>query len=182
MSLAGLLVRRLTHDFAGPVGAIGTAVDMGAGGDPELEALIADGAAGLAATLQLYRFIATPNLGVVASSEARSLVATWLAARGNVRLDWPGDDEWPADIARLTAGLAMVAADTRASAIVVARGRVSIDVAIDPGVAAVFGGAAPTTTRHAIAGLLAEQAVESGLAIEVADGVLSLYQASALPR
>lgn len=182
MSLADLLVRRLTHDFAGPVGAIGTAVEMGVGSDPELEALIADGAAGLAATLQLYRFIATPNPGTVACSGARRLVATWLAARGNVRLDWPGDDEWPADIARLTAGLAVVAADTRASAIVVARGRVSIDAAIEPGVAAVLRGAAPITTRHAIAGLLAEQAAERSVSIEVADGVLSLYQASALPR
>ena len=180
--LASLMVRRLTHDFAGPVGAITTAIDMGLGDDPELIGLVADGAAGLAAALKLYRFIATPDANEVSSGTARTLVADWLAARGGVELDWPGDAVWPAATARLTAGLAMLAAEARARRLSVSEGRVGFDGALPDDIAAVLGGAAATATRHAVAGLIAAQAATTGLALRVEPGSLRVYQASVLPR
>lgn len=180
--LAALLVRRLTHDFAGPVGAMTTVLDMGVGDDPELLGLIGESAAGIAATLKLYRFIATPEAGTVASGTTRALVADWLAARGGPALDWSDEAEWPGPVARLTAALAMIATEVRASTLTVTMGRVGLAAPLPDHLAGVLRGAAPTTPRHALAGLAAVEAAAAGLAIGVAPDALTVYQASASPR
>ena len=171
--LASLIVRRLTHDFAGPVGAMTTVLDMGAGDDPELLALVAESAAGIAAALRLYRFIATPEAGMVASGTVRALVADWLAMRDGPALDWSADGEWPGAVARLTAALAMVATDARPSTLTVTMGRVVFTQPLADDLANVLTGAAATTPRQALAGLAAAEAA-AGRTIGVAADALTI--------
>lgn len=189
--LAALMARRLCHDFAGPAGAIGTAIDMlGDEGDPELLSLTSDSAAALTAALELYRYVLTPSADPVGGGRARQLLAGWLATRGGPGLDWPDDAEaWPPGFAALTAGLAMVAAEAaaRTATLRVEDGAVAIDNTILPAevIVALTGGPA-TTTRAALAGVLAAQAASTGieLAVEAGDPLrlVASYQSSRLPR
>jgi len=171
MSLAALLARKLCHDFAGPAGAIGTAVEMLAdGSDPELLALTADSSAALTAALELYRYILTPSAEPIEGGRARALVAGWLVARGDLALDWPDDGElWPPGVAALTAGLAMVAAEAaRSGTLIVMRGSAGVAGAPLPSdVEAALAGTPPVTTRAALAAVLAEEAARLGGTISV---------------
>lgn len=179
--LAALLIRRLTHDFAGPVGAMTTVLEMDASGDPELIGLVADSAAGLAATLKLYRFVATPDVDMVSSASVQALLAEWLATRGGPALEWPDAGDWPGPVARLTAALAMVATDVRAPKLAVTMGRVALGAPLADDLARVLGGATATTPRQALAGLAAVEAAAAGLTIGVAADALTVYQGNALP-
>ncbi|TRW14550.1 hypothetical protein [Glacieibacterium frigidum] len=179
--LAALLIRRLTHDFAGPVGAMTTVLELGPGDDPELLSLVADSATGLAATLKLYRFIATPEDGPVASATVRALLADWLTARGGPALDLSDTGEWPGPVARLTAALAMIATDVRAPTLTVTMGRVVLSAPLADELARVLGGEPAATPREALAGLAASEAAAAGLTIGVAADALTVYQGSALP-
>lgn len=172
--LAALLIRRLTHDFAGPVGAMTTVLEMGPDDDPELLSLVADSAAGLGATLKLYRFIATPEAGMVAAGTVRALLGDWLAARGGVMLDLADTGEWPGAVARLTAALAMVATDVRASVLTVAMGRVALPAPLADDLVRVLSGETPMTPRQALAGLAAVEAVAAGLTIGVEADALTV--------
>lgn len=189
--LAALLARRLCHDFAGPAGAIGTAVDMlGDAGDPELIALTADSAQALTAALELYRYILTPSSEPVGGGRARQLLAAWLAARGGPGMAWPEDGEpWPPGFAALTAGLAMVAAEAapRTATLRIEDGVVSVGKTLLPAdVAAALGGGPADTTRAALAGVLAAQAAAGGIALAVEPGeplrLVASYQSNRLPR
>ncbi|QXQ06103.1 hypothetical protein KX816_18255 [Sphingosinicellaceae bacterium] len=192
MSLAALLARRLCHDFAGPAGAIGTAVDMlGDAPDPELLELAADSSAALTAALELYRYVLTPSAEPLAAARAKALVSAWLASRGEVTLDWSDEDApWPPGFAALTAGLAMVAAEAapRGTVLVIEVGNVVATGTTLPGeVVAALGGELVTTTRASLAGVLAEQARDAGVVLDTgnADGTARLtasYQSSRLPR
>lgn len=189
--LAALLARRLCHDFAGPAGAIGTAVDMlGDGADPELISLTVDSAAALTAALELYRYVLTPSAEPVGGGRARQLLDGWLTARGGPGLDWPEDGEaWPPGFAALTAGLAMVAAEAapRNANLRIEDGVVAVDQTALPAevVTALTGGAAGTV-RAALAGVLAAQAAEAGIALSVETGeplrLVASYESSRLPR
>lgn len=170
--LAALLIRRLTHDFAGPVGAMTTVLEMGAGDDPELLSLVVDSAAALGAMLKLYRFVSTPEAGTVASDTVRVLLADWLAARGGPALDWPGAGDWPGPLARLTAALAMIASEVRAPTLVVSLGRVELPAPLPDDLARALGGEPATTPRQALAGLAATEAAAAGLRIGVASDAL----------
>ncbi len=185
MSLAALLARKLCHDFAGPAGAIGTAVEMLAdSGDPELVALTADSSAALTAALELYRYILTPATEPVGGGRARALVAGWLLARGGLALDWPDDGrDWPSGVAALTAGLAMVSAEAaRSGTLTVAQGSATVAGAVlPPDVEAALGGAPPATTRAALAAVLAEHAAALGGGLAVA-GEKLIYRAAGSRR
>lgn len=178
--LAMLLIRRLAHDFAGPVGAIGTAIEMlGDGDDGELIALAADSARELGALLRLLRFIMAPAEG--SGGEARILLSAWLEMRDAPRIDWHDDSDWPAGVASLTAGLAMMASEAaRGGVLSVEAGKITlVGAAInfsEPLAAILEGRANAETTAHAIAGVLASQAAAVGtkLRVERADGVLSI--------
>lgn len=184
--LPSLVARRLCHDFAGPVGAIGAALDMLAEvvgeQDAELVTLVADSAGGLSAALRLYRFALAPSAEPVGGGTARAVVVEWLKTRDAPALDWPDGGAWPAGIAELTAGLVMCAAETapRGGTLTVAAGSVRLTAAtitLPDGFAAVLAGTAPaTTTRLAIAGCLAAQAAAlgGGIAVEAAQGELAL--------
>ena len=140
---------------------------------------------GFGALLRLYRFALAPAAHPVAGGTARALVVEWLKLRDGVILDWTDDGEWPAGIAELTAGLALCAAETGRGTLSVTAGNVALSgtTTLAEGVAAVLGGAPATTTRHAIAALLAAQAAALGLRIGVETAPLRLtaYQGKVFP-
>lgn len=114
--LAGLVARRLCHDFAGPIGAISTALDLLEDeNSPEIRGLIRDSARGLAASLRLYRVILSPSEAPLANHEARHLLADWVSARNSVALDWQvsGEHLAPARAATLL-GLSLIACEALA--------------------------------------------------------------------
>ena len=171
MSLAALIARRLCHDFAGPAGAIGTAVDMlGEASDPELLALATDSSKALSAAIELYRYVLTPAAEPLPAARARTLVVAWLASRGEMTIAWPNaEEQWPPGFAALTAGLVMIAAAAapRGAVLAVEVGEViAPETTLPPEIAAALSGAAATTTRAALAGVLAEQAWEAGIKLE----------------
>lgn len=168
------MARRLCHDFAGPAGAVGTSLEMlGDGPDSELVGLATESNAALIAVLELYRYVLTPSAEPVGGGRARQLVAAWLAARGGPTLDWADDEmPWPAGIAALTAGLAMIAAEAapRASVLIVRAGEIVTTGVLPAGVAASLGGAPAATTRAALAAVLCEQAAAGGIALTAEPG------------
>lgn len=87
--LASLVARRLCHDFAGPIGAIATAVELLAVEDnAEIRGLISESARGLAAALRLYRVILAPGDTPIAAHEAEVLLRGWVSTREGLALDW----------------------------------------------------------------------------------------------
>lgn len=188
--LATLMVRRLCHDFAGPAGAIGTSLEMlSEAADPELVALAAESSAALVASLELYRYVMSSTAEPVGGGRAKRLVTQWLAARGDITAIWPDDEgPWASGLATLTAGLAMVAAEAAPRGTVLAVGE---GVVIAPGtslpveVGRALSGYDATSTRAALAGVLAAQAAALGMIIDSGGDPLRLavgYQASRLPR
>ncbi len=173
--LAGLMARRLCHDFAGPAGAVGTTLEMlGDGPDNELVGLAAESSAALVAILELYRYVLTPSAEPVGGGRARQLVVAWLAARGGPKLDWADNEvAWPAGTAALTAGLAMVAAEAAPHGVtlVVRAGEVETPgVNLPADVTAALGGAPAETTRSALAAVLHEQATSAGILLVAEPG------------
>lgn len=169
LTLASLAAMRLTHDLAGPIGAVATAVELLDGGDPEITALIADGAAAAVASLRLHRFILAPPGD---AAPARGLLAAWVATREKVTLDWRAD---PADAgaAAILLGLAMTAVEAaRRGGTLTIDGGVSFApaVTLDASIAAALAGEPVTIPRAALAGLLHAAAAARGAAISVAAG------------
>lgn len=180
--LAALVAMRLTHDLAGPLGAVATAIDLLDGGDPEIRALVADGAAAAVASLRLHRFVLAPGDD---GSPAKGLLGAWIATRDGVTLDWRAA---PADAA-IVVGLAMTAAEAArpGATLVVDGSTVTVTPApeLDAHVIAALAGHAATIPRASLAGILHARAAERGGAISVTTdgGVLRLaYHGSALPR
>ncbi len=188
--LAALVAMRLTHDLAGPLGAVATAIDLLDGGDHEIRALIADGAATAVASLRLHRFILSPTDD---GSSAHGILAAWVAQREGVTLDWRAAPTTPA----VVLGLAMTATESsrRAGTLTVDGDAVSFAPAptLDPAIVAGLSGAGVTTARGSLAALLHADAVRRGGAIAIANvaggdtggdtGTLRLtYHGRALPR
>lgn len=163
--LAALFAMRLTHDLAGPLGAVSTGVDLLDGGDPEVKALIADGATAAVASLRLHRFIVAPPDD---ASVARGLLAAWVATRDAVTLDWRAAPS----AAAVVLGLAMTAAEAarRGGTLTVDGDEVSFapPPVLDANVAAALAGAPVTISRAALAGILHACAVKQGGQIAVA--------------
>ncbi len=180
--LAGLVAMRLTHDLAGPLGAVATALDLLEDGDPEVRGLIAEGAAAAVASLRLHRLILAPSDD---ATPARALLAAWVKTRDGVTLDWRAEPS----VATIVAGLAMTATEAaRRGGTLTVDGDV-VDFApapsLDPAVAAALNGGPVTIARAALAGLLVAEAARRGGRIVVAAGSDSLrlaYHGSALPR
>ncbi len=155
-TLAALVAMRLTHDLAGPIGAISTGIELLDDGDRELRGLIADGAASAVASLRLHRFVLAPP---EEAEPARGLLAAWLKTRDATTLDWTATPRDSGHAAMLL-GLAMCAAEAAP-----AGGRIAVDnggvtlsgakVRLDPGVAAALGGGEVTASRAALAGVIA---------------------------
>ncbi|UAJ08665.1 histidine phosphotransferase family protein [Glacieibacterium megasporae] len=170
-TLAALVAMRLTHDLAGPIGAISTGIDLLDDGDPELRALIADGAASAVASLRLHRFVLAPPED---ATPAQGLLAAWLKTRDATTLDWAADPRDAAHAAQLL-GLAMCAAEAAP-----AGGRIAVDdggvtlsgakVRLDDAVAAAFAGDAVTASRGALAGVIFAVAGPVEL-VQTADGL-----------
>nr|WP_295662462.1 histidine phosphotransferase family protein [Polymorphobacter sp.] len=178
-TLAALVAMRLTHDLAGPIGAISTGIDLLDDGDPELRGLIADGAASAVASLRLHRFVLAPP---EEASPARGLLAAWLKTREATTLDWTADPRDAAHAAILL-GLAMCAAEAAPGG-----GRIAIDddgvtlsgakVRLDPGVAAALAGGEVTVSRAALAGVIVSVAGPIGCTPS-ADGLRLAYSPKA---
>lgn len=184
--LARLVAMRLTHDLAGPIGAIATAVELLDGGDPEIRELISDGAAAAVASLRLHRFILAPPED---AGPARRLLAAWIATRDGLLLDWQAG-VLDSATAAIVLGLAMCAGEAapKGGLLDVSDGGVTLTAAtvrLDPDVAAALDGAPVAIPRAALAGLLHAAAAAAGLAITVARGDDRLclgYQGIVLPR
>ena len=169
MRLATLVAMRLTHDLAGPIGAVATAVELLDGGDPEITALIADGAAAAVASLRLHRFILAPPGD---ATPARQLLAAWVATREKVTLDWRADLK-DAGEAAILLGLAMTAVEAaqRGGTLTVDGGVSFAPVpALDPAIAAALAGGPVTIARGALAGMLHAAAAARGEMIGVTAG------------
>jgi len=180
--LASLVAMRLTHDLAGPLGAVATAIDLLEGGDPEIRALIADGAATAVASLRLHRFILSPSDD---GSSAHGILAAWVALREGVTLDWRAAPT----TAAVVLGLAMTATEAarRGGTLTVDGDAVSFTPAptLDPAIVAGLSGEAVTSARGSLAALLHADAVRRGGAIAVATDAAALrltYHGRALPR
>ena len=180
-SLAALFAMRLTHDLAGPLGAVTTGLDLLDGGDPEVRSLIADGATAAVTSLRLHRFIVAPPDD---ASVAPGLLAAWVATRDDVTLDWRAAPSAPA----IVLGLAMTAVEAARRG-----GTVTVDgdtvtfvppPVLDAAVAAALTGAPVTISRAALAGILHAAAADRGsIAVERDDAALRLtYHGNALPR
>ncbi len=180
--LAALVAMRLTHDLAGPLGAVSTGLDLLDGGDPEIRGLIADGTAAAVASLRLHRFILAPTDD---AAPARGLLAAWIATRDGVTLDWRAAP----DAADIVIGLAMTAVEAarRGGVLVVDPAGVSFTVApvLDEAVVAALAGEPVTIARAALAGVLYAAATRRGGTIAVridGDALHLVYHGSALPR
>lgn len=180
--LAALVAMRLTHDLAGPLGAVATGIDMLDCGDPELRALVADGAAAAVASLRLHRFILAPTPD---SGNGQALLGGWMATREGMTLAWTRAPTTP----DIVLGLAMTAVEAARSGGAVTIDGDTVTVAppprLDPSVAAALAGEPATIGRAALAGILHARAAACGGSIVVADdgGALRLsYQGNALPR
>ncbi len=180
--LSALVAMRLTHDLAGPLGAVATGIDLMEDGDAELRALVADGASAAVASLRLHRFILAPSED---GGSAQGLLAAWLATRDGVMLDWRTPPTRPS----LVVGLAMTAAEAarRGGLLTVDGDTVAFAPAptLDATVAAALAGGEVTVARAALAGILHAAALAAGGTIAVSrDGeTLRLtYHGSALPR
>lgn len=192
-TLAGLVAMRLSHELAGPIGAISTGVGMlGSGDDGEIRELIVDSTASLVATLRLHRFVLAPPEIEDAAHSGHELLAAWVASREALSLDWQvKDGALTPPRAALLLGLAMCAAEAtlHGGALVVGADKVTItarQIMLDPDIASALLGAPVVKPRAALAGLMHAAAREAGAELGVADetGVLRLriYQGSALPR
>ena len=182
IDLAALVAMRLTHDLAGPLGAISTGIDLLDGGDPEIRSLIADGTAAAVASLRLHRFILAPTGD---ATSAHGLLAAWVATRDGVSLEWRNEP----DVPEIALGLAMTAIEAarRGGTAVVDQRAVRFAPApiLDAGVAAALAGGSVTTARAALAGVLYEMAKRRGGSLELGidgDALRLAYQGSVLPR
>ena len=187
--LAALLARRLCHDFAGPTGAIGTALEMlGDGPDRELVLLGADSARALAAALELYRYVLTPSAADDGAGRARVLVEAWAGARGGPVIDWRDyGADWCPGMAQLVAGLAMLVAEAtpHQQTVTIADGSASAAGAmLGTDMLLALAGEPATTTRASLPAVLAAQATAARLGIDASADPLRLgaYQSSRLPR
>lgn len=182
LDLAALFAMRLTHDLAGPLGAVTTGLDLLDGGDAEVRSLIADGVAAAVASLRLHRFIVAPPDD---PAVAPGLLAAWVATREGVTLDWRAAPSAPA----IVLGLAMTAVEAarRGGTLTVDGDRATFapPPPLDPGVAAALAGSAVSIPRAALAGILHAAAGERGGTIAVDSDAAALtlaYHGSALPR
>jgi histidine phosphotransferase ChpT len=102
LALAQALCTRLSHDLAGPLGAIGSGTELlaeeGGGGDAEVIRLLADSAATAATRLRVLRaLLGRPTGHGLEPAQARALLSEHLGTAGGgpvPTLDWdvaPGD-------------------------------------------------------------------------------------------
>lgn len=119
LDLAGLLVARICHDIAGPVGALVNGAELLADEpDPDIRAeftgMIADGAGKIGARLRFLRLaFGGPAAGPdMTAGEVRAALGGMLAAEGRLALDWRiGAERLRRDHARLLMALALCAAE-----------------------------------------------------------------------
>jgi histidine phosphotransferase ChpT len=173
--LASLVARRLCHDFAGPIGAIATAVELLAAEDnAEIRGLIGDSARGLAAALRLYRVILAPGDAPMATHEAEALLRGWVSTRDGLSLDWqvaPGLIDAPHAATLL--GLALIACEalSRGGTLVVGDDHVVAEGAnlrFDNEVREAFSGAGTTSNpRASLARLVVAHTENGGGAVQV---------------
>lgn len=179
---AALVARRLCHDFAGPVGAIATAIELlGSDDDGEVRALIGDSARTLSASLRFYRVILSPADAVMTAHDMLELLDAWLQGRDGPQLEWEVEGA-ELDGARASAllGLALLAAEalTRGGTLRVGNDEVVASgsrIRLDPDVArGLAGDDSNPTPRGALARLIEAHAQTAGLGIAVEAGETEL--------
>jgi hypothetical protein len=166
-TLAPLLVKWLTHDFATPIATVMTASELlGDTADAEINGLITDAARRLAGRLQLVRAALAPGSSPMSASGLEKLLRAGLEGTPLV-FDFGGD---------FTAGAAMLLADLRrGQPLVVGRAGAhwTAPAALPETVVAAIKGAPAGDSRSALATMVVHAATAAGMTLYITDNGLA---------
>ncbi len=164
-TLAPLLVKWLTHDFASPIATVMTASELLSDvPDAEINGLVQDGAKRLGARLRLVRAALAPGDAPVGGAALERLVREGIEGTPVI---WAVAGDAPAAI---VAGAAMLLADLRrGQRLTVTAAGVHWDAAfaLPAAIVHALAGGAPVDGKAAVAAMLAAAANRAGLAVTV---------------
>jgi hypothetical protein len=177
-TLAPLLVKWLTHDFATPIATVMTASELlGDVADAEINGLVSDAARRLGARLRLVRAALAPGDSPIGGAALETLIRAGIEGTA-LSWDRSNDESTSATDGRyaaIIAGAAMLLADVRRgqALTVTATGvRYATPAALPDAVAAALAGGPATDSRSAVAAMLAAAADRAELVLTVtADGI-----------
>ena len=173
-TIAPLLVKWLTHDFATPIATVMTASELlGDTPDAEINGLVQDGARRLAARLRLVRAALAPGDAPIGGTALERMIRDGIDGTP-IRLESPGNDADGA-AAAVIAGAAMLLADVRRGQpiTVTATGvRWDSPATLPDAVADALMGGPARDGRSAVAAMLAAAASRAGVVLTAtADGI-----------
>jgi hypothetical protein len=169
-TLAPLLVKWLTHDFATPIATVMTASELlGDVADAEINGLVADAAKRLGGRLQLVRAAMAPGSGPMGAAGLEKLLRAGLHDTP-VTLAIPADHVSDGARAAVIACAALLLSDLRrGQPLTIASARIdwATPAPFSDAVAAALAGAPATDSRSSVAAMLADAATRAGLALTV---------------
>ena len=171
--LSTYLTKWLCHDLATPAATVMTASELlGAVADPEITALVQDGAKRLVTRLRLVRAAFGPGGGPLSAAALERLVRDGL---GDTPLDWQRPGDASGDAVALVASAALLLADlARGAPLTVTANSVhwAGPRALPDTVVEGLMGGAPADARGAVAAMVAIAAARLSVAATVtADGI-----------
>lgn len=174
-TLAPLLVKWLTHDFATPIATVMTASELlGDKPDPEINGLVVDAARRLGGRLQLVRAALAPGTGPMSAAGLEKLLHAGLEGTPLV-IDFGVNFTAPGPLAACIATAALLLADLRRGQPLIigaAGAHWTTPWALPDSVAAALAGQPPTDSRAALATMVLASAVRAGGTLQVtADGL-----------
>lgn len=175
-TLAPLLVKWLTHDFATPIATVMTASELlGDTPDPEINDLVVDAARRLAGRLQLVRAALAPSHGPVGAPGIDKLLRTGLVGTP-VTITLAADQVFDAPVAAVITSAAMLLADLRRFEPLYVTAHSALwqsSAAMPDAVIMALSGGDPTDARSAVAAMLASSAARAGLSLQHREDGLS---------
>lgn len=168
-TIAPLLVKWLCHDLASPIATVMTASELlGEPADPEINALVSDAAARLAARLRLVRAALAPGTGPMGAPALRKLIADGIGAG----VEWQrGATDSDGNETAMIAALALLLADCgRNRGLTVAADHVAwtgVGLPLADSIAAALGGGAVTDGRSALAAMALAAATAAGRHLDI---------------
>lgn len=169
-TLAPLLIKWLTHDFATPIATVMTASELlGDKPDPEINMLVADAARRLGGRLQLVRAALAPGTASMSGAGLEKLLRAGLEGTPLIA-DFGPDFSATGPLSACIAVAALLLADLRrGQPLVVGRGGAhwTTPAELPETVAAVFAGGPPSDSRSALASMVVDAATRAGMAMSV---------------
>jgi hypothetical protein len=167
-TLAPLLIKWLTHDFATPIATVMTASELlGNVADAEINGLVADAAKRLGGRLQLVRAAMAPGSGPMGAAGIEKLLRAGLDSTP-LTLAIPADHVSDGAHTAVIACAALLLADLRrGQPLTIAATRIdwATPAALPDAVAAALAGAPATDSRSAVAEMLVGAAARAGVAL-----------------